>query len=553
MAVLAGGLVFGGNDAPVNFNPYLSSDFHTIETSAYPFGVSESYYYFNSVDRITEIDAMGRPIDGVVQGIYFDDYYYRIHTKPQSIALGNLVSAKTETVTVWNSYLEPKILNFISGLSEGITVTGPEPEPSTFEATEERDYLFNISKNGVAIIDDVAVFNFVDANSPTVSITGRRLVIMPFKPLNNMQERIEWLTDIIQTFDGEQRLALRVAGRQEFDYQYYLTEQDFSKIKAIAFQWGFRIFAIPVWHESTENIAVVAENATEILFNTAYADYRNNSLIAVIGKDNDIEAVEIDQVLSDRVTLKLPFPRTMTNVSLSPMRFARALNGIDFDRVGPNHTFSSTKFIVTDNINLSATGSFTQYKSLDVLTDCIVLITPVSERLVRSVDIFDNGSGPIDVDVQTNYIGRTMTMTLVSYNKQELWRNRQFVHRMKGKRGVFWRPTFNRDLILVSTIGPSSLGITVESINYPLYYTTNEIMIEMKSGVRYYKEIVSGTTSGNTDILEIVSPFGVTINPDDVKRISFMYKTRIDTDTIEIKHLDNGICHTAMQIREVPA
>jgi len=553
MAVLAGGLIYGGNDAPVNFNPYLSPDFQNIITTEYPYGVSASDYYYSSVARITEIEVDERAITGKIQGIFFDDYYYRIHTKPQSIVLGNLVSAKTETVKVWNSYLEPKVLNNISGLADGVTVTSPEPEPSYFAATEERDYQFNIDKNGNAVIDIVAVFNFVNANDPTVSITGRRLVIMPFKPMNNMQERIEWLTDIIQSFDGEQRLALRMAGRQEFEYRYYLNEQDFSKIKSIAYQWGFRIFAIPVWHEETKNIGTVSLNATEILFDTSYADYRSDSLIAVIGQDNDIEAVEIDQVLSDRVTLKLPFPRTMSNVTVAPMRFARSLNGIDFDRQAPNHTFSSTTFTVTDNVDLSASGSFTQYKSLDVLHNCIVLITPVTERMIRAVDVFDNGSGQIDVDVQNDYISRTFTMTFVSYNKQELWQNRQFLHRMKGKRGTFWRPTFNKDMILVSTIGPSSTSITIEPIGYPLYYTNTDIMIEMKSGTRYYNEITSGASVGNTEVLQLASVFGVTIQPADVKRISFMHKVRLDSDSVDILHLDNGICHTAIQVREVPA
>jgi hypothetical protein len=553
MVALAYGVVFDSINGPVDYNPFLSPDYRNQTWAEYPYGVTDTDYLISTVTRITEIEVDSELKTGNLQGIYFDDYYYRIHTKPQSIALGNLVSAKTETVKVWNSYLEPKLLNSIDGLDDGITVTSPEPEPSYFAATEERDYQFNIAKNGNAVIDIVAIFNFIDANGPTVSITGRRLVIMPFKPMNNMQERIEWLTDIIQSFDGEQRLALRMAGRQEFEYRYYLTEQDFSRIKAIAYQWGFRIFAIPVWHEETKNIGTVSLNATEILFDTSNADYRADSLIAVIGQDNDIEAVEIDQVLSDRVTLKLPFPRTMSNVTVAPMRFARSLNGIDFDRQAPNHTFASTTFTVTDNVDLSASGSFTQYKSLDVLHNCIVLITPVTERMIRAVDVFDNGSGQIDVDVQTDYINRTFTMTFVSYNKQELWQNRQFLHRMKGKRGTFWRPTFNKDMILVSTIGPSSTSITIEPIGYPLYYTNTDIMIEMKSGTRYYNEITSGETVGNTEVLQLESVFGVTIQPADVKRISFMHKVRLDSDSVDIQHLDKGVCHTAIQVREVPA
>jgi hypothetical protein len=554
MVALANGIVYEDIDQPLSLNPNLSSDFYTIVTTPYPYGVSVNDYFNSAVTRTLNVDALERQIEGTIQGIYFDDYYNRIHVKPQSFALGNLISAVTQTVQVWNSYLTPKLLQSIDGIpaTAGVTVTSPEPEPSFFAATEERDYVFNIAKNGDAIIDFVAVFNFVEANDPTVSFTGRRLVIVPFKPLTDMKEKLNWLTDIIQAYDSEQRMALRVAPRQEFEYEYYLNENDFSKLKAIAFSWGFRIYAIPVWHEKTY-VGTVLSGATQILFNTANADYRNNGLIAVIGPNDDIEGVEIDQVFSNRVTLKLPFPRNMSECYVAPLRFARTLNGLNFVREAPNHAFASMNFTVTDNVDLSATGTFTNYLGLNVLLDCIVLITPINERLAHSTDVFDNGSGAIEVDTNINYIGRTATMTLVSYSKAELWRNRQFLHRMKGKRGAFWRPTFNADMTLVSTIGPTSSTMTIKSIGYALYYGITDFMVEMIDGTRYFNRAVGGAESGANDVVTLNASFGVTIVPANVKRISFMYKCRIDSDTIEIRHLEKEICHTAVQIREIPA
>ena len=554
MAVLTGYLSSDGITITDNAN--LSNDLYQLV-----FNPAPTEYYGalaeNYGSLITNYPVSTTPISltGVshLGGNYFYDYYFRVHSSIYEIDAGNLISAKTYTINIWNSYLVPKLLNSIdtSGMS-GITVTEPTPAPTYYSSLEEKTYTINISTQGSSIIDASVIFNFIDANDPALTIIGNRIVIIPFKPLMGVKEKLAWNTDIIQSVNGEQRMALIMAARQSFDYSFHLDDQEFSILKAIAYAWNYRLFAIPVWTERTQ-VAQVLSGATEIVFDTSNADYRANGLVAVIAENNDVEAVEIVSVLSNKVTLSLPFPRTMTNVYVTPIRFANTLDGFNFNREPKGNTFANATFSVTDNVDLSSAGTYPQYKSLDVIHECIGLFTSINEKITRAIDVFDNGSGKITIDTQTNYNGRLYTFTMTAYNKQELWKNRQFLHRMKGKRGAFWRPSFNKDMLLLNTITSIASTMVIQSINYALYYGVTDIVVELLNGNYYYNRILSSVKSGNTDILTLEAAFGVEIQPANVKRISFLAKIRFDSDTVDIEYLPNNVVRLATTVREIPA
>ena len=553
MAVLNGYLSSDGLEITDNAN--LSTDLYQLTFDAAP----NNYYGELSKTGlvVTDYPVTTTPIsltgNSFLAGNYFYDYYFRVHSSVNEIDVGNLISAKAYTVNVWNAYLIPKLLNSIdsTGMS-GITITEPTPAPTYYSGLEEKAYTINISTQGSSVIDASIIFNFDDANDPELIIVGNRIVIMPFKPLMGVKEKLNWKTDIIQSLNGEQRMALIMAARQSFDYSFHLDDQEFSILKAIAYAWNYRLFAIPVWTERTY-VAQVSAGATEIVFDTQYADYRPNGLLAVIGDNNDVEAVEISTVASNKVTLSLPFPRTMTNVYVTPIRLANALDGFSFNREVKGNTFANATFSVTDNVDLSNAGTYPQYKSLDVIHECIGLFTSVNEKINRAIDIFDNGSGVVTIDTQTNYNGRLYTLTMTSYTKQQLWKNRQFLHRMKGKRGAFWRPSFNKDMILLNTISSVAATIVIQSINYALYYGVTDIVIEMLNGNYYYNRVLSSVKSGNTDILTLENAFGIEIQPANVKRISFLTKIRFDSDTVDIEYLPNNVVRLATTVREIPA
>ena len=72
---------------------------------------------------------------------------------------------------------------------------------------------------GPPTINAIYSLNF-DEYSVPIRIEGKRLVVFYWMPKNDFYETLEWLTDLIETYSDEQRIALRIAPRRNITYKY---------------------------------------------------------------------------------------------------------------------------------------------------------------------------------------------------------------------------------------------------------------------------------------------------------------------------------------------
>lgn len=483
---------------------------------------------------------------------FVDDYYGRIHINPSIIALGNLLSAQIRDVEVWNSYFSPQLLSSLgeSG-TDGITLTQPAVPPTTFAELESRVYNLNISTNGSPVINAVYTFNF-PLESPTLNVTGRRVVVWPFIPQTQHGETMEWLTDIIPSFNNEQRLALRPEPRQSFTYEFQLDERQFSRAKAICTQWAHRVYGIAVWSEATF-IGALSAGATAVFLDTAYADYRENDIFLIWESDTKFEAVENLEVLADRLNLKLPLENAYTNAYVAPLRFARTLQGMDFRRRSDAYAIARGTFLVTQNADLGASVGYDTYRSKDVIPDRTIIVNDIRERISRQVDIFDNGSGPIEIEIKNNWVNNTQVISFDTVNREERWAARQWIHSRRGKQKGFWLPSWNVDLVSVVDVSAASTSLTCLPIGYPLYYGVKDIMIQRTNGTKLYNRILSASTDGSgNELLNLENPVGEDLTVADIEYICFMSHVRFNSDRIEVRHSYAGRATMSIPVIETP-
>ncbi len=483
---------------------------------------------------------------------FLDDYYYRVHVLPGIIELGNLLSAQERQVEVWSAYFEPQLLSSLGTEgTDGITLGQPAVPPTYFAALESRTYSLNISTNGAPVINAKYTFNFPD-DQPTLRVTGRRVVVWPFMPQIKHREALEWLTDVIPSFNNEQRLALRAAPRQAFTHEFQLDTYQFSRAKAIATQWAHRVYGIPVWAELTR-VGPLAQGITEILVDTTVADYRSDDIIIIWQDDVKNSAVEIGAVLPDRVQLKLPLDRSYLDAYVAPLRFARTPSGVQFRRSSRDITIASTEFQVTANKDLGGSIGLPQYRGKDVLTDRTVLVGDLNERISRSIDQMDNGSGPVSVDIKNSWVDSAKSITFDLLDRQERWRARRWLHSLRGKQKAFWLPTWNPDFILLEDVGPTAAALTVRPVGYPLYYGVKDIMIQLKNGTQVFSRVPSGATDPNgNEILSLEAPVGVSFTVQEVEFICFLSHVRLNSDRIDIRHDYAGRAVTSIPVVETP-
>lgn len=507
---------------------------------------------FISVSSTLPISEVEETADAWRMPSFLDDYYYRVHVRPGVIELGNLLSTQVRDVEVWSAYFEPQLLSSLSQVgTDGITLTQPQVPPTSFAALEARTYTLNISTNGAPVINALYTFNF-PTDHPTLTVTGRRVVVWPFMPQTKHKEMLEWQTDIIPSFNNEQRLALRPAPRQSFSHEFQLDTYQFSRAKAIATQWAHRVYGIPVWSELTR-LGPLSAGATEILVDTTVADYRQDDIIIVWESDTNNVAVEIGAVLADRVQLKLPLEKSYQNAYVAPLRFARTFDGMQFRRSNHDFIIASATFQVTQNKDLGAAVGYPQYRGKDVLIDPTILVSDLNERISRATDEFDNGSGPIVVDIKNNWVNSAKAITFDVLTRVERWAARKWIHSRRGRQKGFWLPTWNPDLILLEDVGPTGAALTVRPIGYPLYYGVKDIMVQLKNGTRIFARVLSGAVDPNeNEVLALEAAVGTGFTVAEVDFICFMSHVRFNSDRVEIRHDYAGRAVTTIPVVETP-
>lgn len=483
---------------------------------------------------------------------FLDDYYNRIHVNPGVIALGNLLSAQIRTVEVWSAYFTPKLLSSVGQVgTEGITLTQPEAAPTYFAAVEARIYTINISTNGPPIVDAIYSFHF-PSETPTLTIPGRRVVLWPFVPDTGYDETMEWKTDLLDSFNNEQRLALREAPRQTFSHKFLLDEQQFSRAKAINTQGAHRVYGIAVWDEVTPLLNGLTAGSSFIAFDTANADYRDD-LIMLWASDTNLAALEITTVTPTGVNLKLPLDKNWPKCYIAPLRFARTLSGVEYSRAANKYITAKIQFIVTQNKDLGDNGSFPTYRGKPVMTDRSAVVGDLSEKIVRTIDMFDNGSGPIQIDIASNWVRFMQTISFIKNNKADVWKLRKWIHARRGKQRAFWLPSWNRDLVILQNVASTAISIIVSPIGYPLYYTVKDIMIQLLNGTRIFARVTSGSTykDGN-EALSLSAQIGTAFATTDIDFVCFMSHVRFDTDLVTFNHRDVGQVSTSIALAETP-
>mgnify|MGYP001765389444 CR=1 FL=1 len=489
-----------------------------------------------SVTDTQPVSELALSVDGFHAPGFLADYYYRIHVIPGIIDLGNLLSAQTRTIEVWSSHFESKLLaSVLESNTEGLTLQQPQSAPTYFSGLESRTYVLTIDTSGPPVVDAKYLFDFPDEN-PTLSVAGRRVVVMPERPKYPLKESLQWKTDIIRSFAGEQRIRLRDAPRQILSIESVISNQSYTKLKAVGYQWAHRVFAIPVW---TDAILVpsIAAGSSIIYLNTVYSDFRSFDILVIWNSETDFEAIETLNVYADRIELKLPTSKSYTNAFVIPARFANTLRGLSFSRDGDAVIRMSSDFTVRSNKNLESISSFSTYKSLPVILDKPLSSDKLTDLYIRDVDIMDNGSSSVYLDIKTSSVDVTSKMTFMTFNKQKAWEYRQFIHYLHGQQKTFFIPSWHDEFEIIKDFSNTSTSVTIKNVGFTLYYDNRFLYIESTTGSRAFCRVLSSSiTNDGDELLNLESTLGFSATVNQIKICCLLKYVRLNSDTVSIKH-----------------
>jgi len=510
---------------------------------------------------------------------YKDDFYERIHIIPIDIDVGALLTDQTREVEIWNSHIREgsgvgsaQLLASITPANDdGITLIQPagRSAPTIFAPLESLVYTFSITTEGPPSIGATYVFDWPAGSTPpiadgdlTLTIIGLRVVIFPFPPTWRNEagviERIQWLTDVIEAYDGkEQRIRLRAIPRKEYEFEASAFSNKFVEEEAQhldAIMWGFqaRTFGIPVWTDCRILPSALPIGSTIIPVDPANSDFHVGG-IGVLFKDVfNTEAFTVKALAGSQIEIVSP-AGTITAFNAGdrvyPAHTARMTSEQQISRPFDQMAFGIFNFIVEDTHEVTPVDTTVLFKGDPVLDTGDPQIdrpdrsADITENFRRKAFILDYLTGIRSIDDQTG-IGlnlRSFRWTFGDRAQFQTWL--EIMYARAGRYQGIWIPSWHDDLLVTQQIGVSDTVVTIRDVDFRNLYQNagiadrgrNTLMFLLTNGTRVYKRVLGAAIGApGEEILTLDEQFGVGVLLGEMQKVSFMQKMRMESDTIEV-------------------
>lgn len=497
------------------------------------------------------VDEPGTAKAGCLAPQWGNLLYDQILAIPERIDYGYLLARREDNASLWNTFRTSKTVSTITGYGmEGITLTGVNPG-SVAKPLKAIAFTIIATLSGPSNINGYYEFDFggvlVD-----IAITGSRTMIFPYPPRIGMIETLEWLTDVITSFDGtEGRDGARLAPRQGFEGEFQSTDRNERvRMAAILTGWLINTFSLPVWPQHRQ-VDSLASGATTIMLDTSYAEYRNGGFAVIRESNRKAEIVTITEVLADRLNLAYPVTRAYINPFVMPARVARISGNVSMGDTGIKAARYQLKFEVLDNREVSTGPSAVEYRGFDVLTKpCLMpggdILERDFERDIERID-YDTGLTYIDTGMDWSRIGTRAIRTLTR-TRQEAWEYRRWLQRREGRFRPFWLPTFSRDVELAQPFGAAEISLHIVNIDYTnLLYGNPQfrhLAFFRTDGTVLYRKITAAAVTDTDEIISLDTSLGFDGNMGSFEMISFMALNRLAADRVEMAWEDPDILNS---------
>lgn len=478
------------------------------------------------------------------------DWYDRIHITPALIALGNLVSGLSRQVRVWNAWLNStQTLDEIDAVADdGITLTGPGALPLTFAPNQELIWTAAISTQGSPVIAAQYTFVFSDGEAVVLLITGQRITAWALSPdwSATVRETFAFKTDVLPMWSAvEQRRALRIAPRRTFDFAVQMNGQERRFVEAQLFAWSARVWALPIWPDGQFLTTEATAGASTVACDTVDRDFVANGLAILVASPLIYEVLNVATVTPTAITLSNPLQSAwVSGARLYPVRAARLVSYPKLTRANGVFAQAQPTFLIIDACDWPAATGLPMYRGAPVLET-----RPAEGSLEmtygRQAVTIDGETGVIAVDDRAGIGLPNSTHDWFMQGRAARSAFRSLLYRLMGRQGEMWVPTFQSDLRLVADVAVAQGSIDVEMTGYTLYLAgelnRKDIRFELYDGTVIYRRITGSVVfDPDTERLTLDTAMAQIIHVSEVRRISYMVRSRLDSDSIELQH------HTAI-------
>ena len=398
--------------------------------------------------------------------------------------------------------------------------------------------------------------------------------VWSFMPEVGYTDTLDFLTDVLRTYSAEQRIKLRKNPRRKVDYNHLCTQEQFSQAKLKARRYGQTgTMYVPLWSCQKE-FTNLSSGDTVLSFGDEFVRYYeyNTADKVIIWQDWDnyiVRDITSFDYANNTIVLSSAVGTNVTRAIVMPLRAAVALRGFTTTQDSPNASYIGAEWTLKESTDtyrwinydfFSVDDIFEyidiferaveRYNGIYVRHNAPYRMGSVSGQILQPVEIIDNGFGPIKTETLFDYVN-TITSVEFFWNTpaERAAEVRDFFGALGGRLTSFYLPTFSDDVV---PLAGSYSGTSLSVVDYGLAsdYVGRAIMIELNDGTKTYNTIDSAVDATSEITLTLAT--SITLNTNDLKRISFMNLVRADEESFVMSYSHGRGGTVRFNVIEVP-
>jgi hypothetical protein len=551
-------------------NPVLSIELNTLGEGAF----TPSAYARETVVALAGAfrspASTPWPTTGRMAHRFAEDYFDRIHLTPNALALGNVVSELTREIAVWNAWRNfPQTLTALRLDGDaGSTLSAPDALPLPLRPLQERVLTLSVGLDGPPVIDATAVLSFADGATWAIRIDGLRLNAWALPPdwSEPLTETLAWLTDVQVAVAGTvTRTPLRDAPRRSWEFAVLADRRERRFVEHALFDWAARVWALPVFVDTTHLRAPLSADATEIPVDVTGLDFAVGGLAMLWRDVASYELVEVEQIANGRVSLRAPTRRAWSvGTRLMPCRTARLTDAPELRRLNDRLMRTQLRFEATEPCDWPAQLPATHYFGYPVLGHRSDASRDPSASVARRIEMLDGEVGRTHADDLSGLAWTTQTHAWRIVGRAERAALRSLLYGLQGRADAVWLPTWTDDLEIVETVGEGAVTLTVAACGIARSLRQQagrrHVRIELLDGSVFYRAIEAASeillANGDTaERLRLDAALGIVVRPERIRLACWMALVTLAGDTVELRHHadSEGLLDCAVTFAGIPA
>lgn len=340
-----------------------------------------------------------------------------------------------------------------------------------------------------------------------------------------MNERLQWLTDVLVSNVGnEQRRALRLSPRRQFEVDFLVADSQRTFFDLWLHRMTGTDVMVPLWHDMIRLTAGVDQGDLFVPCDPTDLEFDEGTFALLMG-ETPFETEKVEIISSDPAGISIlaelanNWPK---GTRIVPLRRAKLSEQTEMGRASSRVATISAMFNLVKSSDYDPgihTGD--TYLGLPVITQPSHEDNPNVEYPWQ----FESSNNDTGYVYRKSDQGRAMPVqTHIWHLKGRAAKKafRQFLYRMKGRRGVVWLPTFADDLRVVAASG-NRLTVAEVGYSYTGGVSSGRDVLCIKHRADALAGVSSSSSIGGSSISE--SPISSGDEPEHLRKVSVVTTT----------------------------